>query len=108
MMSVRIYEPGALVGRLEAESGRNLDARRPPGSRPPDRKTVAEFRRWSGEALKWVIKGFVKSRVRLRLYEKELAAVDGSEFKAADSKDRNYTQGKLRERIGGFNSRNFF
>jgi hypothetical protein len=45
-----------------------------------------------------VFKGFVKLCARLGLYGKELAAIDGSNFKANNSKDRNWTEGKLRER----------
>jgi transposase len=57
------------------------------------------FRRQNGETLKQVFKGFVKMCVKLRLYGKELVAIDGSKFNAVNSKDRNYTEGKLREWI---------
>jgi transposase len=83
--------------RLEAESKRNLEALWPLGKLSPDHKTIAEFRRRNGELLKSVSKGFVKLRVRLGLYGRELAAIDGSAFKAVDGKDRNYSEAKLRE-----------
>ncbi|MDR1420230.1 MAG: IS5/IS1182 family transposase, partial [Treponema sp.] len=46
-----------------------------------------------------MFKGFVKLCVKLGLYGKELLAIDGSKFKAVNSKERNYTEGKLKERI---------
>jgi transposase len=63
----------------------------------PDHKTIAEFRRQNGEALKNVFKGFVNLCVKLGLYGKELLAIDGSKFKAVNSKERNYAEGKLWE-----------
>ncbi|MDR2538002.1 MAG: transposase, partial [Treponema sp.] len=85
--------------RLEAESNRNLEVIWLLGKLSPDHKTIAEFRRRNGELLKSVLKGFVKLRVRLGLYGRELVAIDGSTFKAVNSKDRNYSEAKLRERI---------
>jgi transposase len=85
--------------RLETESGRNLELIWLLRTLSPDHKTIAEFRRQNGEALKNLFKGFVKLCVKLGLYGKELVAIDGSKFKAVNSKERNYTEGKLRERI---------
>jgi transposase len=85
--------------RLETESGRNLELLWLLRTLSPDHKTIAEFRRQNGEALKNVFKGFVNLCVKLGLYGKELLAIDGSKFKAVNSKERNYTEGKLKERI---------
>jgi hypothetical protein len=85
--------------RLETESNRNLELLWLLGKLSSDHKTIAEFRRQNGETLKQVFKGFVKLCVKLGLYGKELVAIDGSKFKAVNSKDRNYTEGKLKERI---------
>jgi transposase len=76
--------------RLETESGRNLEVIWLLRTLSPDHKTIAEFRRQNGEALKNVFKGFVKLCVKLGLYGKELLAIDGSKFKAVNSKERNY------------------
>jgi transposase len=84
--------------RLETESGRNLELLWLLRRLSPDHKTTAEFRRQNGEMLKNVFKGFVKLRVKQGLYGKELAAIDGSRFKADNSKDRNWTEAKLEER----------
>jgi transposase len=72
--------------RLETESGRNLELIWLPRALCPDNKTIAEFRRQNGEALKEVFKGFVKLCVKLGLYGKELVAIDGSKFKAVNSR----------------------
>ena len=85
--------------RLETESIRNMELFWLLGKLSPDHKTIAEFRRRNSEALKNVFKGFVKLCVKLGLYGKELLAIDGSKFKAVNSKERNYTEGKLKERI---------
>jgi transposase len=85
--------------RLETESKRNVELLWLLGKLCPDHKTIAEFRRQNGEALKKEFKGFVKLCVKLGLYGKELLAIDGSRFKAVNSKERNYTEGKLKERI---------
>jgi transposase len=85
--------------RLETESGRNLELIWLLRTLCPDHKTIAEFRRQNGEALKNLFKGFVKVCVKLGLYGKELLAIDGSKFKAGNSKERNYTEGKLNDRI---------
>jgi len=65
----------------------------------PDHKTIANFRKNNPKALKNVFRHFVKLCVELGLYGKELIAVDGSKFKAVNSKDRNFTKGKLEDRI---------
>jgi transposase len=85
--------------RLETESKRNLELLWLLGKLSPDHKTIAEFRRQNGQTLKNVFNGFVKLCVKLGLYGKELVAIDGSKFKAVNSKDQNYTKAKLRERI---------
>jgi hypothetical protein len=69
------------------------------GRLSPDHKTIAHFRHENGAALKNVFRDFVGLCVKLGLYGKELAAIDGSKFKAVNSKERNFTMGKLRDRI---------
>jgi transposase len=85
--------------RLETENGRNLEALWLPGKLCPYHKTIAEFRRRNGELLKNVFKGFVKLRAKPELDGKELVATDGSKFKAVNSRDRNWTEGKRKERL---------
>jgi transposase len=85
--------------RLEAESKRNLEVQWLLGKLTPDHKTIARFRHENAEALKEVFRDFVKLCSRKGLYGKELLALDGSKFKANNSKARNFTQKQLQERI---------
>ena len=85
--------------RLESESKRNLEAIWLLQKLTPDHKTIADFRKDNKKELKNVFKSFVKLCMKLGLYGKELAAIDGSKFKAVNSKDRNFTKDKLKDRI---------
>lgn len=85
--------------RLETESNRNLEVIWLMRKLSPDHKTIARFRHDNTAALKNVFRDFVKLCMKLGLYGKELVAIDGSKFKAVNSKDRNFTDKKLQERI---------
>ena len=85
--------------RLEAESKRNLEVIWLLNKLSPDFKTVANFRHDNSKALKGVFRSFVKLCVKLDLYGKELGAIDGSKFKAVNSRSRNYTQKQLEDRV---------
>jgi len=85
--------------RLEAESKRNLEVIWLLGKLTPDHKTIARFRHDNGKALKNVFLDFVGLCVKLDLYGKELVAIDGSKFKAVNSKSRNFTKDKLKDRL---------
>ena len=85
--------------RLETESRRNLELLWLLRRLSPDHKTIADFRGDNPKALKNVFKDFVRLCVRLDLYGRELAAIDGSKFKAVNSKDRNFTKDKLESRL---------
>jgi transposase len=85
--------------RLETETKRNLEVLWLLGTLSPDHKTIANFRHENGTALKQVFRDFVGVCMKLGLYGKELVAIDGSKFKAVNSKERNFSKAKLRERI---------
>lgn len=85
--------------RLETETKRNLEVIWLLRKLSPDHKTIARFRCDNTAALKNVFRDFVKLCMKLNLYGKELAGVDGSKFKAVNSKERNFTFKKLEERI---------
>ena len=85
--------------RLEAESKRNLEVFWLLRKLTPDHKTIANFRKDNPESLKNVFRDFVKLCIKLDLYGKELAAIDGSKFKAVNSKDRAFTKKKLEDRL---------
>lgn len=85
--------------RLETETKRNLEAIWLMRKLSPDHKTIARFRHDNAEALKNVFRDFVRLCAELGLYGKELMTIDGSKFKAVNSKDRNFTGRKLKDRI---------
>jgi len=85
--------------RLETETKRNLEVIWLLGKLSPDHKTISRFRHDNPAALKNVFRDFVKLCMKLNLYGKELVAIDGSKFKAVNSKDRNFGAKKLEERI---------
>ncbi|MDR2571161.1 MAG: IS1182 family transposase [Oscillospiraceae bacterium] len=85
--------------RLETECKRNLELIWLMCKLAPDYKTISDFRKDNCKALKNVFHNFVKLCMHLGLYGKELVAIDGSKFKAVNSKDRNFTKAKLEERL---------
>jgi len=85
--------------RLETETKRNVEAMWLMEKLTPDHKTIARFRKDNSSALKNVFRDFVKLCLNLGLYGRELAAIDGSKFKAVNSTDRNFNKTELNERI---------
>lgn len=85
--------------RLEIETKRNLEVIWLLQKLSPDHKTIARFRQQNPTALKNVFKNFVQLCTQWELYGKELLAIDGSKFKAWNTKDRNFTKNKLKDRI---------
>jgi len=85
--------------RLEREAGRNVECMWLTGKLAPDFKTIADFRRDNGEALRAVCRQFVVLCRQLGLIAGGTVAVDGSRFKAVNTRDRNYTPAAVRRRI---------
>jgi len=65
----------------------------------PDFKTIADFRKDNKKALKHVFKEFTLICKNLELFRGELVAIDGSKFKAVNSKKRNFNQAKIEKRL---------
>jgi len=86
--------------KLEAETKRNLEVMWLLKMISPDHKTIARFRRDNPVALKNVFRDFVRLCYEQGFIGGELVAVDGSKFRAVNSKDRNFTKKKLDQRIG--------
>src|SRR5882757_3649918 len=85
--------------RLEREAGRNLDeVIWLTGRLAPDHKTIADFRKDNGPAIKKVCAQFVELCRKMGLLAKAGVAIDGSKFKAVNSRDNNFTQGKIQRR----------
>src|ERR1039458_4065648 len=84
--------------RLEREAGRNLEVMWLTGRLAPDHKTIADFRKDNGSAIKKVCARFVELCRKMGLLAKASVAIDGSKFKAVNSRDNNFTQGKIHRR----------
>jgi len=85
--------------RLESEAQRNLELIWLTGRLAPDFKTIADFRRDNGEAIRKVCKEFVLLCRRMKLFTDGIVAIDGSKFKAVNNRDKNFTDRKLQARI---------
>jgi transposase len=78
--------------RLEREAQRNVELMWLTGRLSPDFKTIADFRRDNGPAIRNVCREFVLLCRRLNLFSQAIVAIDGSKFKAVNAHDRNFTQ----------------
>ena len=85
--------------RLEREAGRNLEVMWLTGRLAPDHKTIADFRRDNGPAIKKTCAQFVELCRKMGLLANASVAIDGSKFKAVNSRDNNFTKGKLERRL---------
>lgn len=85
--------------RLERESQRNIELMWLTGRLAPDFKTIADFRKNNGEAIRAVCREFVVLCRKLGLFADAFVAIDGSKFKAVNNRNRNFTKGKLAGRL---------
>jgi transposase len=85
--------------RLEREAGRNVELMWLTGKLAPDHKTIANFRRDQGLAIQAACAQFVVLCRQIGLFTHALAAVDGSKFKAVNTRDKNFTATKLKKRM---------
>lgn len=84
--------------RLEREANRNVELMWLIGRLVPDHKTIADFRRDNGEAIRQVCGHFVLLCRQMGLLAGGSVAIDGSKFKAVNNRDRNFTKAKLERR----------
>ena len=84
--------------RLEREAGRNVEVMWLTGRLIPDHKTIADFRKDSGPAIKQVCVQFVELCRLMGLLTQASVAIDGSKFKAVNTRDKNFTSGKVERR----------
>jgi len=80
--------------RLEREAGRNVEVMWLLGRLAPDHKTIADFRKDNGLALRKVCAQFVELCREMGL----LATASGSKFKAVNNRDKNFTKAKVQRR----------
>ena len=84
--------------RLEREARRNLEVIWLLRRLAPDDKTIADFRRDNGRGIKKVCARFVDLCRQMGLLTKASVAIDGSKFKAVNTRDKNFTRGKVERR----------
>jgi transposase len=84
--------------RLEREAGRNVEVMWLLGRLAPDHKTIADFRKDNGLALRKVCARFVELCREMGLLATSSVAIDGSKFKAVNNRDRNFTRAKVERR----------
>src|SRR4051812_25915282 len=84
--------------RLEREAGRNVEVMWLTGRRVPDHKTIADFRKDNGKAIRQVCARFVDLCREMGVLRTASVAIDGSKFKAVNNRDKNFTRAKVERR----------
>jgi transposase len=85
--------------RLEREAGRNVEVMWLTGRLVPDHKTIADFRKDNGPAIRKACAKFVELCRKIGVLSGGSVAIDGSKFKAVNNRDRNFTPAKVELRI---------
>jgi transposase len=85
--------------RLERECQRNVEVMWLTGKLSPDHKTISDFRKNNGKAIKKVCKEFVLLCRKMDLFSDAIVAIDGSKFKAVNHYDKNFSKTKVKFRI---------
>jgi len=85
--------------RLEREAGRNVEVMWLVGRLAPDHKTIADFRKDNGRAIRQVCVRFVELCRLMGLLTQASVAIDGSKFKAVNNRDKNFTRAKMERRM---------
>src|SRR6476469_10854842 len=85
--------------RLERDAGRNVEVMWLVGRLAPDHKTIADFRKDNGRAIRQVCARFVALCRLMGLLTQASVAIDGSKFKAVNNRDKNFTRAKMERRM---------
>ena len=85
--------------RLEREAGRNVEVMWLMGRLVPDHKTIANFRKDNGSAIRKVCAQFVVLCHQIGLFAEASVAIDGSKFKAVNTRDKNFTRANVKRRM---------
>ncbi len=85
--------------RIERDAGRNVEVMWLTGRLAPDHKTIADFRKDNGTAVRKVCAQFVELCGQIGLLSVASVAIDGSKFKAVNNRDRNFTKAKMQRRM---------
>ena len=90
---------------LEKECQRNVEVIWLLGKLAPDFKTIADFRKENSKALQRVHRQFIVLCRRLDLFGGQLAGIDGTKLSGVNSKEANYNEEKLQERLAQADAR---
>jgi transposase len=85
--------------RLERETHRNVEMMWLTGRLTPDFKTIADFRKDNGPGIRAACRQFIALCRRLDLFIHAVAAIDGSKFKAVNTRDKNFTRASIQRRM---------
>ena len=85
--------------RLEREAARNVEVMWLTGRLVPDHKTIADFRKDNGRGIRKACVQFVSLCRRFGLLTDASVAIDGAKFKAVNTRDKNFTKGKMKRRM---------
>jgi transposase len=85
--------------RLAREAQRNVELMWLTGRLRPDFKTIANFRKDNGRAIRNVCRQFMVLCRQLNLFTEAIVAIDGSKFKAVNNRDKNFTLAKMQRRM---------
>src|SRR5256884_3580241 len=85
--------------RLEREAARNVEVMWLTGRLVPDHKTIADFRKDNGTAIRKVCARFIALCRMIGLLAQPSVAIDGSKFKAVNNRDKNFTRAKMERRM---------
>src|SRR6185437_7834767 len=85
--------------RLEYEAGRNIEVMWLLCRLVPDHKTIADFRKDNGAAIRKVCARFIMLCRALDLFGDASIVIDGSKFKAVNNRDKNFTRAKMERRL---------
>src|SRR5881409_2224687 len=102
LLKIYIYgylNPVPSSRRLERECQRNIEMIWLTGQLAPDFKTIADFRKDNGKAIRAVCREFVALCRKLDLLSAASVAVDGSKFKAVNARDKNFIEAKMKRRL---------
>src|SRR5471030_1529579 len=85
--------------RLERETQRNVEMMWLTRRLAPDFKTIADFRKDNGLAIRAACRQFIVLCRKLDLFAHAVAAIDGSKFKAVNTRDKNFTRASIKRRM---------
>ena len=69
------------------------------GRLTPDFKTIADFRKDNGKAIRSACQKFILLCRKLELFSQSMITIDGSKFKAVNHRDKNFTRAKMKRRL---------